>query len=60
MMAKHNIKLPQGLSKNWDNETLNKMAMVSYNLPFMWNHALGNNFKEIATLEYIKNLFKRL
>jgi 3-deoxy-alpha-D-manno-octulosonate 8-oxidase len=60
MMAKHNIKLPQGLSKNWDDETLNKMAMVSYNLPFMWNHALGNNFKEIATLDYIKNLFKRL
>lgn len=60
MITKHNINLPQDLSKNWDEETLNKMAMVSYNLPFMWNHAFGDNFKEIASLDYIKNLFKRL
>jgi len=60
MISKHKIKLPQNLSKDWDEETLTKMATVSYNLPFMWNHAFGDNYKEIATLDYIKNLFRRL
>lgn len=60
MIKKNNIVLPQHLSKNWSEETITAMANVSYNLPFMWQHAFGNNYKEIATIEYIKNLFKRL
>jgi 3-deoxy-alpha-D-manno-octulosonate 8-oxidase len=60
MIEKHGIILPQGLSKQWDDDTLTKMATVSYNLPFMWNHAFGENYKEIATIDYIKNLFRRL
>ncbi|MDZ4664902.1 MAG: iron-containing alcohol dehydrogenase family protein [Bacteroidota bacterium] len=60
MIKKHNIILPQNLHKEWDDATLTAMATVSYNLPFMWNHAFGDNYKEIANLDYIKNLFKRL
>ena len=60
MIKKHNIVLPQNLSKDWDEDTLTKMATVSYNLPFMWHHAFGDNYKEIATLDYIKDLFRRL
>lgn len=60
MIKKHKIELPQKLSKEWSDETLTKMATVSYNLPFMWNHALGDNYKEIATMDYIKDLFRRL
>jgi len=60
MIKKHKITLPQNLSKDWDEETLTKMATVSINLPFMWNHAFGDNYKEIATLDYIKDLFRRL
>jgi 3-deoxy-alpha-D-manno-octulosonate 8-oxidase len=60
MIKKHKIVLPQNLSKDWDEETFTKMATVSFNLPFMWNHAFGENYKEIATMEYIKSLFKRL
>jgi 3-deoxy-alpha-D-manno-octulosonate 8-oxidase len=60
MTKKHNINLPQGMSKQWDEDTLDKMATVSYNLPFMWNHAFGDNYKEIATMDYIKDLFKRM
>jgi len=60
MIAKHKIVLPQGLSKDWDEKTLNAMAQVSYNLPFMWNHAFGDNYKEIATMDYIKDLFRRM
>ncbi len=60
MIEKHKITLPKNLSKDWDDETLTAMATVSYNLPFMWNHAFGDNYKEIATIDYIKNLFLRL
>ena len=60
MIAKHNIQLPQHLSKEWNEETLTKMATVSYNLPFMWNHAFGENYRDIATMDYIKDLFRRL
>ena len=60
MLEKHSIVLPQNLSKEWDANTIDKMATVSYNLPFMWNHAFGDNYKEIATIDYIKSLFRRL
>ena len=60
MIAKHNIQLPQHLSKEWNEETFTKMATVSYNLPFMWNHAFGENYRDIATMDYIKDLFRRL
>jgi 3-deoxy-alpha-D-manno-octulosonate 8-oxidase len=60
MIRKHKIELPQNLSKEWDDDTITKMAHVSYNLPFMWNHAFGDNYKDIATIDYIKDLFKRL
>jgi 3-deoxy-alpha-D-manno-octulosonate 8-oxidase len=60
MLEKHQIQLPQNLSKDWDEDTINKMATVSYNLPFMWNHAFGDTYKDIATINYIKTLFRRL
>lgn len=60
MLKQHNIQLPQNLSKEWSEETITKMAEVSYNLPFMWHHAFGDNYREIATMDYIKDLFRRL
>ncbi len=60
MIEKHKIELPQNISKEWTEETINAMTLVSYGLPFMWNHAFGDNYKEIATLDYIKGLFRRL
>jgi len=60
MLKKHQIELPQNWSKDWDEDTITRMATVSYNLPFMWNHAFGDNYKEIATMDYIKDLFRRL
>ncbi len=60
MIKKHRISLPQNLSKDWDEETITKMATVSFNLPFMWHHAFGDNYREIATMDYIKGLFRRL
>jgi 3-deoxy-alpha-D-manno-octulosonate 8-oxidase len=60
MIKRHDIKLPAGLSKKWDDETIRRMAEVSYNLPFMWHHAFGDNYRDIATMAYIEGLFRRL
>ncbi len=60
MLKKHSIQLPQNLSRDWNEETITKMAQVSYNLPFMWHHAFGDNYLSIATMDYIKDLFRRL
>ncbi|WP_211093208.1 MULTISPECIES: iron-containing alcohol dehydrogenase family protein [Flammeovirga] len=60
MIEKHNIDLPQGLSKEWSEETIDAMAEVAYNLPHMWNHAIGLDWKEKWTKEDIKKLYRRL
>jgi 3-deoxy-alpha-D-manno-octulosonate 8-oxidase len=60
MVSKHNITLPQSLSKSWSDETITKMAEVAYNLPHMWHQAYGDNWKEKVTIDSIKELYKRM
>ncbi|MCD6012013.1 MAG: iron-containing alcohol dehydrogenase [Flavipsychrobacter sp.] len=60
MLVQHNVQLPQGLSKGWSDETITAMAEVAYNLPHMWNHAIGADWKEKVSLDTIKELYKRM
>ncbi len=60
MLKMHNVTLPQGLSKGWSDETITAMAEVAYNLPHMWNHAIGADWKEKVTIDTIKELYKRM
>jgi 3-deoxy-alpha-D-manno-octulosonate 8-oxidase len=60
MIAKHKIDLPQGLSKDWTDEQIMAMAKVAYNLPHMWSHAIGPDWKEKITIESISELYRRL
>jgi 3-deoxy-alpha-D-manno-octulosonate 8-oxidase len=60
MLVKHHVKLPQGLSKQWREEDITAMAHVAYNLPHMWHHAIGANWKEKITIDTIKELYKRM
>lgn len=60
MIRKHKIDLPQGLSKDWTDEQITAMATVSYNLPHMWIHAIGNDWKDKITVKSIEELFRRL
>ena len=60
MIRKHNIELPQGLSQNWSDEQVTAMAQVAYNLPHMWNHAIGPDWKEVITIDTIKALYMRM
>lgn len=59
MLHKHQVELPQDLSKGWSDETITQMAEVAYNLPHMWNHAIGKDWKEKITIDTIKSLYKR-
>jgi 3-deoxy-alpha-D-manno-octulosonate 8-oxidase len=60
MIAKHKIDLPQGLSKAWTSDQITAMAKVAYNLPHMWAHAIGPDWKEKVTIESISELYRRL
>ena len=60
MLATHNVQLPQGLSDRWTDEQITAMAEVAYNLPHMWHHAIGADWKEKITVDFIKTLYKRM
>jgi 3-deoxy-alpha-D-manno-octulosonate 8-oxidase len=60
MLQKHRIELPQGLSKNWSDETITAMAQVAYNLPHMWKHAVGEDWQDRLTLKDIEALYRRM
>ncbi len=60
MIVNHKIDLPQGLSKSWTDEQITAMAKVAYNLPHMWAHAIGPDWKEKITIESISELYRRL
>ena len=60
MVRKHDITLPQNLSKDWTDEQINAMAHVAYKLDHMWNHAIGYDWKNSITIEVLEGLFRRL
>lgn len=60
MLKKHEINLPQGLSKEWSDETITAMAKVAYNLPHMWRHAIGEDWQQKVTIEDIEALYRRM
>ena len=60
MIDMHEIDLPQGLSNGWSDEEISKMADIAYNLPHMWHHALGEDWKNKITHKDIEELYRRL
>lgn len=60
MVAFHKVELPQNLSADWTDAQITAMAKVAYNLPHMWTHALGYDWKEKITLEDMEALYRRL
>jgi 3-deoxy-alpha-D-manno-octulosonate 8-oxidase len=60
MLSKHRVTLPRDLSKTWTDAQITAMAGVAYNLPHMWNHAIGEDWQQKITLDSIKELYKRM
>ncbi len=60
MVRKHHIHIPKGLSKNWKEEEVAKMAQTAYALEHMWKHAIGQHWKEVITQDKIMELYYRM
>jgi len=60
MVAFNKVDLPQGLSAQWDDQTIDAMTEVSWNLPHMWNHAFGANWQTELDKNRIKEWFRRM
>ncbi len=60
MQEKHQVELPKNLSQSWTDEQITAMAHVAYNLPHMWNHAIGTDWKDKVTIESIEALYRRM
>ncbi|MFM7838068.1 MAG: iron-containing alcohol dehydrogenase family protein [Chitinophagaceae bacterium] len=60
MLVQHQIQLPQGRSRQWSEAQITAMAEVAYQLPHMWNHAIGADWKDKISVDTIKALYKRM
>lgn len=60
MVKKHNIEIPQGITKGLTDEQFETMINVSLGMAPLWENALGTNWKEIMTRERLRKLYERL
>ena len=60
MVKERGISLPQGLAKDWSEETISAMAEVAYALPHMWDHAFGPGWQQVLDRERIKGWYRRM
>ncbi|HSU27088.1 MAG TPA: iron-containing alcohol dehydrogenase family protein [Chitinophagaceae bacterium] len=60
MMERNGISLPQGLSKNWTEAEIRAMSEVAFALGHMWNHAIGQDWKQKISVNKIIELYKRM
>ncbi|MCB0791270.1 MAG: iron-containing alcohol dehydrogenase [Flavobacteriales bacterium] len=60
MVAQRGVHIPQGLAKEWSEETINAMAEVAYDLPHMWDHAFGPDWRKVLDRERIKGWYRRM
>lgn len=58
MVRKHNIDIPQGLTKNLTDKEFNIMIDVALSLEPLWENALGKDWKIIMTREKIRGMYE--
>lgn len=60
MMAKHDIRLPRGLTKNLDDTAMNTMVNVALGLAPLWENCFGKDWQQVMTRERALELFRRM
>ena len=60
MMARHDIQLPRGLTKNLDDAAMNTMVNVALGLVPLWENCFGKDWQQIMTRERALELFRRM
>ncbi|MEN8138071.1 MAG: iron-containing alcohol dehydrogenase family protein [Bacteroidota bacterium] len=58
MVEKHNVEIPQGICKGLSDKDFDTMIDVALSLEPLWENALGENWKEIATREKLRSLYE--
>ncbi len=57
MMEKWEIRLPQNLTRDLDEDRMNKMIRVALNLDPLWENCLGKDWQTIMTPDKARSLF---
>ncbi|HEU4554720.1 MAG TPA: iron-containing alcohol dehydrogenase family protein [Chitinophaga sp.] len=60
MVQRHNITIPQHITKGMSDVDINKMIDVSLSLAPLWENALGKNWEQQMTRERLRALYERL
>jgi 3-deoxy-alpha-D-manno-octulosonate 8-oxidase len=60
MMAKHDIILPRNLTRDLDEQALEKMADVALGLAPLWENCFGKNWQTIMTKERVLALYRKM
>jgi 3-deoxy-alpha-D-manno-octulosonate 8-oxidase len=60
MVKKHNITIPQGITKGLTDEQFETMINVSLGMAPLWENALGKDWQQIMTRERLRKLYERL
>lgn len=60
MIDFHQIDLPLNLSSGWTDDEISRMADVAYNLPHMWTHALGHDWRDKITRKDLEEMYRRM
>jgi len=60
MKAKHNIKLPQGICADLEQDQFDIMIDVALSLEPLWENAIGKNWRTVITREKLLELYKKM
>ena len=60
MMEKWKIRLPQNLTRDLDEDRMNKMIRVALNLDPLWENCLGKDWQTIMTPDKARSLFLKM
>ncbi|WP_160712031.1 iron-containing alcohol dehydrogenase family protein [Chitinophaga solisilvae] len=60
MVKKHNIDIPQGITKGLTDEQFDTMINVSLGMAPLWENALGKDWQQIMTRERLRKLYEKL
>jgi 3-deoxy-alpha-D-manno-octulosonate 8-oxidase len=60
MLARHNITLPRGLTRELSDKDFDTMIQVSLGLVPLWENALGKDWQQKMTPQIMRGLFERM
>ena len=60
MMEKHDIDLPVGICSQLTDAQMETMIDTALGLEPLWENALGNNWRDIATREKLRELYLKM